>query len=97
MEDSAHWILTREYERYNNIKGACQRYRHLGAMEALLIIVGKLNSDEAFDYKSVVTTKYTWYGKQKPFTRKETYEEHILRLTDEFLHPNVPPPSPTSP
>lgn len=54
--------------------------RILGAMEAVLILEGILSGDGSFDYKksdhNFLSIKYT---------TKESYKEHIIRLSKEYL------------
>lgn len=58
----------------------------LGAMEALLVVLGTLNAGTPFQYQEKTKiVKLFWIF---PFTYKksESYPEHILRLTKETLN-----------
>ena len=61
-------------------KGKC-----LGAMEMLLILSNKLCDTVPYDFKEIeVTFNFLWLFPFK-YKRLETYEEHIIRITDSVI------------
>lgn len=89
MEENVVKILKNIYQNYLvDIKGdvhRCYKAKCLGAMEALLIVLGKLPAGQPFEYRSTKRTFWLlWYI---PITHhsEETYEEIILRLVRETL------------
>lgn len=84
--------LSNIHENYlNDIKDKKQ-YIHilyhgkcLGAMEAILVVLGILQPGTPFHYQETTSTfKLFWVFPIK-LIKKESYSEHILRLTKETL------------
>lgn len=63
------------------------RTRSIVILEACLVIANVLQAGVPFEYKQVEDTKYFLgiFSTKKLIMRKETYGEHILRLTEEYL------------
>ena len=60
-------------------------YRRLGAIEALLIVLGVLELRQTLPFKEVRYTVKPFFGKEREESRSETYKEFILRLATDVL------------
>lgn len=89
MEENVNRYLKNIYQNYLvDIKGdvhKCYKAKCLGAMEALLIVLGKLPAGQPFEYRSTERTFWLLWSIPITFQSKETYEEHIIRLVVEKL------------
>jgi len=84
MRDYIERVLA-SYRKINRERGphSCNVWRHLGALEGALVVVGKLSLGQDFPCREVSTGRRWWFG--KPGKRKETYREIIERLAVEWL------------
>lgn len=74
-----NFMLDRKY--LSNAK----RMRHLGGMEALLILVGALSLTETFNYKNEPITFKLFWLIPVSIPNKENYEQFILRIAYETI------------
>lgn len=62
-----------------------KRVRFLGAMEAMLLVLGELEFGQPFDYKDIEEVEYNMFKKNGVRTRKEEYREFIIRKVDNVV------------
>jgi len=90
MEENVNRFLKNIYQNYLiDIKGdvhKCYKAKCLGAMEALLIVLGELSAGQPFEYRSVKRTSMVLWSIPVTYHSKETYEELILRLVSKTLN-----------
>jgi len=88
--DNVKQFLSNIYENYlldtKSYVHTGYKMKCLGAMEALLVLMGVLGAGIPLDYQKNKTKFYFLWLIPVPITRKETYEELILRLTYETLN-----------
>jgi len=88
--DNVRQYLSNLYENYmldtKSFVHSGFKMKCLGAMEAMLVVLGVIGAGCPLEYKETKTLFcFLWFF-QIPITRKESYEEHILRLTYETLN-----------
>lgn len=82
-----NWI-GRVYAGYSKQSHPIDRFRHLGGLEILLALAGKLNLDGKLEYKEIEVPKYFLGFEQTKKTKikRERYPEMIERITQEYLN-----------
>jgi hypothetical protein len=89
MDQNVNKYLKNIYQNYLfDIKGNVDKFykaKCLGAMEALLIVLGKLPAGQPFEYRTTKETFWLLWCFPITFNSKETYEQHILRIVVETL------------
>lgn len=89
MEENIKQYLRNLYENYKYeitaFTSNTYKAKYLGAMEATLVILGKLKPGHPFDYeKHIISFRLLWLFPIK-FSIKESYTHLILRLTKETI------------
>jgi hypothetical protein len=70
-------------------RGSDNYYRTLGGLEGMLICIGKSPLRGPINYRDIEKTKTNLWGKTKTTTRKELYEEYIIRIALESIEENL--------
>ena len=87
MENTKQY-LNNIYENYLLDKKYANSAYHgkcLGAMEAILVILGTLRPGTPFQYQECTNTFNLFWIFPIKYKKKESYPEHILRLTSQTL------------
>lgn len=93
MNDTVHLSVEEAGYRLARILALCNAgnlsrdywHRALGAMEILLMVLGKINPGQLFDYIEIKVEVERVFAKNKTIKRLEHYHEHILRLAAEAV------------